>query len=190
MSPIMKLQIKYDLSCEQGVHTVQVFLIYVRAAKFIPQKLSELLDFASQLGYNMYINTNQGESMIDIKKILEKEPTLTPFGIEGPRTYHSKDPNFYPDDIEQIETCIEWLKRREISKRINYATGSYGIKHIVEKEFNTYVSNGCFIAAVIHLGIPYSTSKRTKPNIYVAISTKEIRKYLEEEKRVWPRTRS
>ncbi len=113
--------------------------------------------------------------MVNIKEIIKKEPTLTPFGIEGSRTFHSDNPNFESEDIKQIETCINWLSAKAIAKQINTKATSYGIKHVIERELKTYVSNGCFIAAVIHLGIPYKR-KGDSPNIHVAISSKELYK--------------
>jgi|GEM_PF-3339486 len=56
---------------------------------------------------------------------------------------------------------------------MNRKVTSYGIKHIIERETGTYVANGCLIAAVIHLGIPYIRIVYS-PNIYVAIGMKEL----------------
>ena len=112
--------------------------------------------------------------MIDIKNILQTEPTLTPFGIEGPNTFHT-DTKFDQDYSNQIETCIEWLNTRTVSKKMNRNISSYGIKHIIEHKLDTYVSNGCFIAAVISLGIPYEKIPDS-PNIFVAISYKELKR--------------
>lgn len=112
--------------------------------------------------------------MIDINQILTKEPTLTPFGIEGPKTMHS-DFGFEQKDITQIQTCIDWLETRQIRKRMNRKCSSYGVKHILENELDTYVTNGCFIAAVIQLGIPYRKIPDS-PNIFIPISLKELYK--------------
>jgi hypothetical protein len=113
--------------------------------------------------------------MVNIKNILKKEPTLTPLGIEGQGTFHLDNPNFEADDIKQIETCINWLSAKAIDASINRDVTSYSIKHIIERELNTYIANGCFIAAVIHLGIPYK-KKTGSPNVYVAISSDELYK--------------
>ena len=108
--------------------------------------------------------------MINIEDILEKEPTLTPNGIEATQTGDSFDEDY----IKQIETCIEWLKTKAVDDKINRVFTSYGIKHIIERELKTYVCNGSFIAAVIHLGIPYK--RINAPNILVAISGNELYK--------------
>lgn len=47
----------------------------------------------------------------------------------------------------------EWITPR---KTINTQKGSYQLKHIVEKNSGTYVSNGAFIRAAIDLGFNYS----------------------------------
>ena len=115
--------------------------------------------------------------MINIQKILQKEPTLTPFGIEGPGTFKSDNPLFQGDDFRQIQTCIDWLKNKTIKKTLNKNISSYGIKHILERELDTYVSNGCFIAAVIHLGIPYYRIPES-PNIFIPIASREFYKNI------------
>ncbi len=111
---------------------------------------------------------------MNIQDILKQQPALTPFGIEGPRTFKTHD-KFEGDYLRQIETCIEWLRNKKVQKTMNRQCTSYGIKHIVERELNTYVCNGSFIAAVICLGIPYKKIEDS-PNIYVAISLKELYK--------------
>jgi len=112
--------------------------------------------------------------MIDIKNILQAEPTLTAVDIEGPNTFHTDD-KFDQDYLKQIETCIEWLKTKAVTSKMNRKTSSYGIKHILERALHTYVSNGCFIAAVISLGIPYEKIPDS-PNIFVTISYKELKR--------------
>ena len=112
--------------------------------------------------------------MIKIEDIFEKEPTLTPLGIEGPKTYHV-DEKFENDYIRQIETCIDWLKEKAVGSKMNHIATSYGMKHIIERELLTYVCNGSFTAAVIYLGIPYEKIPKS-PNIFIAISCNELYK--------------
>lgn len=106
--------------------------------------------------------------MIEIKSILGKEPTLTPFGIDS-----NISEIFDQENIKQIETCVEWLRTKSVSKSMNRIATSYGIKHIIERELNKYIANGSFIAAVIYLDIPY-VKIQDSPNIHVAISNKEL----------------
>jgi len=108
--------------------------------------------------------------MIILEDILKIEPTLTPNGIEETLTGDSFDEDY----IKQIEICVEWLKTKAMDNKMNRVSTSYGIKHIIERELNTYVCNGSFIAAVIHLEIPYE--RINAPNILVAISGNELYK--------------
>lgn len=68
---------------------------------------------------------------------------------------------------DEVLICIDWLQKQKILKTRN--KNSYRLKHIVEKEYNTYVSNDSFIEAVKRLGIPYSNCA---PNINIGISNK------------------
>ena len=113
--------------------------------------------------------------MINIEKILIIEPALTPFGIEGPGTLQSNDKEFTADDMQQIQTCIDWLQAKMISSQMNRISTSYGIKHIIERELNTNIANGCLIAAVIQLDVPFEKIPNS-PNIYIAISASELYK--------------
>lgn len=113
--------------------------------------------------------------MINLNEVLKTEPSLTPFGIEDPNKFDIKDQKFDAEKIKQIETCVDWLKSKKLQKNFNKRTSSYGIKHIIEREQNTYIANGCFIAAVIKFGIPYKR-KDNSPNIFVPISDNELYK--------------
>lgn len=108
--------------------------------------------------------------MIDLTQTLKQEPSLTPNGIEKSFTGDV----FNEDYMNQIDTCIAWLRTKKIDNKINQVSTSYGIKHIIERELHTYVCNGSFIAAVIYLGIPYE--RINHPNILVAISDDELYK--------------
>ena len=78
-------------------------------------------------------------------------------------------------DEKMVGICVQWLGHQTIIKSINMRRSSYGIKHIVEKWADTYVSNDSFIEAVKLTGIPYKQLKNS-PNIAVAISEKTIKK--------------
>ena len=61
---------------------------------------------------------------------------------------------------DEIELCEKWIKEfAKERKTINTNLGSYRLKHIVEKHFKKYVSNGAFIQASKNLGFkikPYT----------------------------------
>lgn len=61
-----------------------------------------------------------------------------------------------PISDKEVQLCKEWIKKC-ITKRktINKEKGSYGLKHVVEKHYKTYISNGAFIKAAIDMGFNY-----------------------------------
>lgn len=79
--------------------------------------------------------------------------------------------------IKEFRFCVDWLSRCQTIKTPNPKIGgSYTLKHCVEtwteqNKMRTYIGNGAFIAAVIHLAIPYK-KYWASPNIHVAISNK------------------
>ncbi|MCX6174138.1 MAG: hypothetical protein NTZ27_05230 [Ignavibacteriales bacterium] len=96
--------------------------------------------------------------MIDINKLLAKEPRLTNAGIELDET---KLPTNELPEVTEIQRVVDWLETRElkITKCAKAYSGS--IKHNVEQEMKTYVSNGAVVAALVHLDIPYKTIKKS-----------------------------
>jgi hypothetical protein len=68
---------------------------------------------------------------------------------------------------DEVLICIDWLQKQKLIKTFN--AESYGLKHRVEREYKTYVSNDSFIEAVKRLEIPY---KDIYPNIIIGISNK------------------
>lgn len=114
---------------------------------------------------------------VDLLNAIEKEPMLTNFGIgilsTTPRNERKgtfqKERESLKNNFEQFQVCCEWLSLCRRRKTINSQT-SYGLKHKLEKHFGKYVTNGAFIAAVIHLDIPYKITPG-RPNIEVALSS-------------------
>jgi hypothetical protein len=58
-----------------------------------------------------------------------------------------------PPDPEQVKLCREWI-RENVGRRktINHARNSYGLKHVVERVTETYITNGAFIRAALDEG--------------------------------------
>jgi hypothetical protein len=115
-------------------------------------------------------------------KAMEKEPALTEFGIgifpqknlspEERSRKLEQEREALRKNLEHFRLCCQWLSLCLRRKTINHGIGtSYRLKHHVEKHFGKYVTNGSFIAAVIHLGIPYKIYPDS-PNIAVALSSR------------------
>lgn len=85
-------------------------------------------------------------------------------------------------DEEQIKICMEWLeKNAEKTMIANPGTiGSYGLKHLVEKNMKSYVSNGAFIVACLRSNFICKQETITSPNIIINISKKSVRRAKEE----------
>ena len=120
----------------------------------------------------------------DLIKAMAKEPNLTDFGMgvfeqhrktkEQIEAEFKKERKALEENLKQFQLCCEWLSLCQPIKAINKKIGgSYALKHRVERYFNEYVTNGAFIAAVLHLGIPYKTHPES-PNISVALSSKSL----------------
>ena len=80
-----------------------------------------------------------------------------------------------PYAVEEFIHACAFLSRFEKRATINKVSSSYGLKHEAERFFegqvdNSYISNGMFIAAAIHLGFRV---QRRGPNAYLNISLRE-----------------
>lgn len=120
----------------------------------------------------------------DLLNAMAKEPALTYFGL-GVYDQHKKSKDEYEREfiqkreqlegsLHQFQLCCEWLSLCQPRQTINTKIGSsYRLKHVVEAYYGEYIANGVFIAAVIHMGIPYK-SHGDSPNIHVALSSKHL----------------
>lgn len=86
-----------------------------------------------------------------VASVVEKHPTLTQFGFGGEGCIR-------PDAVQK---CVEWLLQHDALERrktVNTKVSSYTWKHVVERYFNSYIANGEFICAALHLGYKMKTS--------------------------------
>ena len=67
---------------------------------------------------------------------------------------------------EQIVACESWLVPQYRTKSVTRHRNSYTLKHIVEEELKTHVSNGAFCAMAIGLDWKYTVDG---PNIFINI---------------------
>ena len=112
-------------------------------------------------------------SQVDLLAAMEREPKLTNFGLgifDDPRLTEAgraaefeKNRRALAENFDEFTTCVRWLTGRVR----HVCSDSYALKHAVEHDLpGVYVSNGSFIAAVIHMGIPY-VKYRDYPNIHI-----------------------
>jgi len=119
----------------------------------------------------------------DINAVLEKFPDLTAHGA-GVYEAHRLSPDERKAklkegqdrllrDVETFDKVVGWLSAHPEAriKTINRRHSSYGWKHVAERSLGTYVSNGIFIAAAVHLGYPYHRT-HGDPNVSFPISEK------------------
>lgn len=117
----------------------------------------------------------------DLLRAMGKLPELTDYGV-GIYAPHLLTPQERIEEfqrererlttrLEMFQTCCYWLALCQRSKTIYPYRGSYGLKHDVENFFGVYVTNGAFIAAVIHSGIMYRVYPG-RPNVGVGIGKK------------------
>ena len=72
----------------------------------------------------------------------------------------------------QFEKCCQWLLKCKMNKSTGpKSPAGYFIRGLIKKHYNTPISNGTLIAAVILLKLPYKTDD-VPPDIYVGISRK------------------
>src|SRR4051812_38691398 len=75
---------------------------------------------------------------------LRTEPEL---GYGGFQQGHQES---FISHIDEVQLCYDWLRCQDIGERVtDKSPSSYYLKHAVEFAVGCYVSNGCFIVAVI-----------------------------------------
>lgn len=116
--------------------------------------------------------------------VIDKTPALCAWGLaftvwgpvggylRGHGRINIKDFERGREDLKEqlrgFQLCCRWLALYRRRKTVNFSIGtSWKLKHVVEAWAGEYVSNGAFIAAVIHLGIVY---RPDFPNIHLGIS--------------------
>jgi hypothetical protein len=110
----------------------------------------------------------------NLEKAANKIP-LTDYGVwwdvENADFQHLKNGLLAQTDL--FEKICKWLEDIKKIKSINKNKSSYTIKHIIEKEFGEYVSNGIVIAAAIHCGFKYEIYKGS-PTSFFNMSNKSL----------------
>lgn len=123
------------------------------------------------------------KSLCEVARVLENERFLTAGGFGR----HDEDGNIFfkaepvesrlrefaghPNMKDEWESCCDFVSQCKRLKKISDEMWSYGWKHRCEQWCGAYISNGMFIAAVIHLGIPYRQCDPKSPNADFALSS-------------------
>ena len=102
---------------------------------------------------------------IEINNILSAYPNLTSGGFEYNNTLEGR-----PINIKEVEKAIRWLKNNKTIYSFNRKWTTYGLKHIAERDQNTYIPNGAFICGAIGLGYKVKPIHNS-PNAYINISS-------------------
>lgn len=141
-----------------------------------------------------------------LELVLKAEPELTPFGFDtfrGRSDTRRESREDYEARIvkdrarfrlDEFEAALDFCRDRLTKiKTINNRIGSYGLKHIVERECGLYIPNGGFIAAAIAAGFTYKRYIHSGPNCCFNISTRSIHEIAqaaeERQRRRWERER-
>lgn len=106
----------------------------------------------------------------DLRRVLKDNPTLTDNGFATHHDFDELTENrrrtfSNPLFVLEFDDCCRALAVAKRTKRPT--TGSYGLKHAVERLVENYVSNGALICAAIALGFAI---KRHAPNATIGVS--------------------
>jgi len=114
-----------------------------------------------------------------IIRIIKDNPELTSNGIEWNlknKNYDDQRKTLLESELE-IRKCIWWLLDfYEPTKSMRNLTGSYGLKFLVERYYDDYVSNGSFITAAKYLRLK-SREFEDDPNIYLPFNKNKLTEY-------------
>lgn len=126
-------------------------------------------------------------SQSDIRAVMALHPNLTHFGVG---IYHTpkqsvsernaifkRERDSLAGALDECNRALRFLTHAVKRKTINARHSSYGLKHMAEDYLeslsdvsNSYVANGAFICAAIHLGFDVAPAGPGSPNVRFNIS--------------------
>ncbi|MBX3001919.1 MAG: hypothetical protein KF893_25565 [Caldilineaceae bacterium] len=131
---------------------------------------------------------NSGQSL---REIVRAVPDLNCFGF-GLWAGHQHKPlcerrRIFAEERRHLLTeeddfrlARAWIRENlKPQTRINKLAGSYGLKHLMERDTDIYTTNGAFICAMLAEGFEI---ERCAPNAFFNVSTRSIRAA---QRRVW-----
>ncbi len=78
-------------------------------------------------------------------------------------------------DIDQVKTAKRFLVK--YGEKCQSGKGSYGLKHIIERKEEAYISNGALIEAALDLGLKLKNIKKENPNVLICVQRKGWNSY-------------
>ena len=113
-----------------------------------------------------------------LDKIIDDNPTLCDTGFlheyDDPEHFEKTRDRLY-NRGKAFNACLDWLKECKINRRSRtwyyHEYSSYQFKRLIENRTGILIPNGAFIAAVLHMKIPYKSSPENPNVIFLPISS-------------------
>lgn len=115
-------------------------------------------------------------------ELLDLHPNLTANGwrVGAKDDKYEEDRAYLVRGYENVERARQWMSERKKTKHTT-KTGSYWLKHVLEREQKQYITNGEFIAGAILAG--FTPNRHSDgPNCSFNISRREIKKHMRDVK--------
>jgi hypothetical protein len=111
--------------------------------------------------------------------VLDKHPTLTVYGFENPDKTDPTEMQERSEALRKSEAAFDaacaWIREHlPPTPRSRGYVSSYGLKHIAEVEIG-YITNGLFIAAMLHCGHRFLHPGQGNPNAYFPLTKRRIK---------------
>lgn len=87
--------------------------------------------------------------------------------------YQYEKKNYTLLNVERIQKAFACLSQ-VVQRKDNKCTGSYGLKHVVERFQGEYITNGDLIAVMLLSGFAANFGKADKPNINASFEVKVV----------------
>ncbi len=114
-----------------------------------------------------------------IQDVLKKHPQLNYHGLKPYSGWESGVEHLA--DESQYTKILDWVNQLEKTKKINYDTFSYALKHRCEEAIGEYVTNGQIIVAMILAGFDVYYLENHK-NAKFNVSTKSLKNLIKKAK--------
>ena len=110
--------------------------------------------------------------------ILAEHPTLTVYGFENPEETNPDEMAGRSAELRKSEATFDaactWIREHlPPTPRSRGYYSSYYLKHVAEVEIG-YLTNGLFIAAMIHCGHRFRQLGRGNPNAYFPLHKRQV----------------